>query len=586
MPPNLAQSVGERGRANLRVLKRYDKHAEEILDTFSYVAAYTFTEDTQSWTKRGIEGPMFVFRRSTSPYYAIFIMNRLDPENLWVLLDVVLEVELMEEFVVYRLADGLVQGLWMFEPVDRTRLEESLQTYCALALTKPPPLPIQPTSSTNASARPSTTSKQPQQPKGGQDLLAMLQRAASASPVPSASTESKRTVSSTITRPKRLPNLITDLSQIWILVEAIGGPCTPGSLDKQDFAKRIRSLSQMYLLLRTETGTPKTTLARIYVGDVGKDRSIVEAILSILINVGDIHTKYELRTEEAGALVQGTQLHAGEYILKAQETEQAITPSHMRTQHTLFHKTKSSATSTSGISTPTTPSRSKAGRSTPIKSCGSSSLSAVAPRVDATVNDTESTTIGDALVAAMTAVSITTPDQKANAKRSATFKLELAQRDGVCVLTGEEDSDLLIGAHVVPWSWQENHRIDQLPYYVKSLAWQLPKKLDSIENGLLLRWDLHAKFDKSRWTFFKDEKGWRVVVLAERVPLGIEGKYLEVPTEPIWKKRFVKEEFLRFHFETRPSLHNVNRKRKSAGERDYNGSFGSDEDGEEEEVVC
>ena len=49
---------------------------------------------------------MFLFRRATSPYYAIFIMNRLDPENLMLMLDPEMEVVLLEEFVVYKLADG------------------------------------------------------------------------------------------------------------------------------------------------------------------------------------------------------------------------------------------------------------------------------------------------------------------------------------------------------------------------------------------------------------------------------------------------------------------------------------------------
>lgn len=49
---------------------------------------------------------MFVFRRSKEPYYGIFVMNRLGVENLMVLLNADMEVQLLQEFVIYRNPDG------------------------------------------------------------------------------------------------------------------------------------------------------------------------------------------------------------------------------------------------------------------------------------------------------------------------------------------------------------------------------------------------------------------------------------------------------------------------------------------------
>ncbi|KAJ3018088.1 hypothetical protein HKX48_003164 [Thoreauomyces humboldtii] len=120
---------------NLNVLRRHDPSISQILESSSHVVVYDFDPVTKNWTKKGIEGTMFVFQRSVAPLYGLFVMNRLGLENLMVLLNADMEVQLLQEFVIYRQPDDSVQGLWMYETADRTRIVKTLTTYTELSAT-------------------------------------------------------------------------------------------------------------------------------------------------------------------------------------------------------------------------------------------------------------------------------------------------------------------------------------------------------------------------------------------------------------------------------------------------------------------
>lgn len=64
----------------MNVLKRHDKQAKSIIDTSSHVVVYDF--NGKQWSKRGIEGSLFLYQRNGQPKYAFTIMNRLGIENL------------------------------------------------------------------------------------------------------------------------------------------------------------------------------------------------------------------------------------------------------------------------------------------------------------------------------------------------------------------------------------------------------------------------------------------------------------------------------------------------------------------------
>ena len=79
----------------------------DILETASHVAVYDFTPEG-TWVKKGIEGTLFLFQRDVEPFYGFFVMNRLDPENLTVLLGPDLETQVLGDYLMYKLPNGLL----------------------------------------------------------------------------------------------------------------------------------------------------------------------------------------------------------------------------------------------------------------------------------------------------------------------------------------------------------------------------------------------------------------------------------------------------------------------------------------------
>ena len=59
---------------NLKVLRRHDASIVEIVETASFVVLYNYNGG--EWTKTGVEGPLFLFRRRLPPYNGFFLMNR------------------------------------------------------------------------------------------------------------------------------------------------------------------------------------------------------------------------------------------------------------------------------------------------------------------------------------------------------------------------------------------------------------------------------------------------------------------------------------------------------------------------------
>ncbi|KAI8810918.1 hypothetical protein BJ742DRAFT_675424 [Cladochytrium replicatum] len=121
---------------NLAVLKRHDPTIDSIIDGTSHVVVYDFDTSTQSWTKRGVEGTMFIFSRGVDGVgggkgYGFFILNRLGVDNFKVVLTGDMEFQLMADYVIYRQADDSIVGLWMYEEGDRGRLAKILERFVA-----------------------------------------------------------------------------------------------------------------------------------------------------------------------------------------------------------------------------------------------------------------------------------------------------------------------------------------------------------------------------------------------------------------------------------------------------------------------
>src|SRR5579859_2418073 len=81
-------------RLNLRVLTRHNKAILSLLDKSSYCVIYTFSTASQSWTKAGYEGTLFIYTQRPHTVqtelgermggeYGFCVLNRLNLENFW-----------------------------------------------------------------------------------------------------------------------------------------------------------------------------------------------------------------------------------------------------------------------------------------------------------------------------------------------------------------------------------------------------------------------------------------------------------------------------------------------------------------------
>ncbi|KAG0025086.1 hypothetical protein BGZ81_007420 [Podila clonocystis] len=137
-----------RKAVNLSVLQRHDPHITDIIDSSSYVVVYKFDEASQAWTKKGVEGTMFVFKRSKLPSYGFFIMNRLGIDNLMADLKADMALQLTSDYIIYR-DEKDIHGIWVYEPTDRDRIGEKLLECCKRA-TDDPHTSIKPLSSASS----------------------------------------------------------------------------------------------------------------------------------------------------------------------------------------------------------------------------------------------------------------------------------------------------------------------------------------------------------------------------------------------------------------------------------------------------
>ncbi|KAK8629061.1 hypothetical protein V6N13_077918 [Hibiscus sabdariffa] len=80
--PTLCQQEAE--LLILTVLRRIDPYIEDILFTAAHVASisYEFKVDLSQWSRKDIEGSLFVVKRNTQPRFRFIVMNRWNTEYL------------------------------------------------------------------------------------------------------------------------------------------------------------------------------------------------------------------------------------------------------------------------------------------------------------------------------------------------------------------------------------------------------------------------------------------------------------------------------------------------------------------------
>lgn len=112
--PNLDQQSTK--ILNLTVLQRIDPFVEEILITSAHVTFYQFNVDLNQWSRKDVEGSLFVVKRNTQPRFQFIVMNRRNAENLVENLLGDFEYEVQQPYLLYRNASQEVNGIWFYNP--------------------------------------------------------------------------------------------------------------------------------------------------------------------------------------------------------------------------------------------------------------------------------------------------------------------------------------------------------------------------------------------------------------------------------------------------------------------------------------
>ncbi|XP_051509843.1 mRNA-decapping enzyme 1A-like [Myxocyprinus asiaticus] len=109
---------------SLAALQQYDPYIVKLLDVTGQVALYTFNSNANEWEKTEIEGTLFVYARSASPYHGFTIMNRLSTENLVEPINKDLEFQLQDPFLLYRNGNLGIYSIWFYDKEDCQRIAQ------------------------------------------------------------------------------------------------------------------------------------------------------------------------------------------------------------------------------------------------------------------------------------------------------------------------------------------------------------------------------------------------------------------------------------------------------------------------------
>ncbi|GMN39427.1 hypothetical protein TIFTF001_008666 [Ficus carica] len=110
--PNLDQHSTK--MLNLTVLQRIDPFIEEILITAAHVTFYEFNIESNQWSRKDVEGSLFVVKRNTQPRFQFIVMNRRNTDNLVENLLGDFEYEVQVPYLLYRNAAQEVNGIWFY----------------------------------------------------------------------------------------------------------------------------------------------------------------------------------------------------------------------------------------------------------------------------------------------------------------------------------------------------------------------------------------------------------------------------------------------------------------------------------------
>eukprot|EP00898_Chlorokybus_atmophyticus_P009081 jgi/Chlat1/9174/Chrsp97S08455 len=135
---------------NLQVLQRHDPNIEEILGKAASATLYQLDASLQ-WSKdKNVEGPLFIVKRRTQPYYKLFVMNRRTTENHVADLIKDFTFEVTGNFLFYRNSAQEVFGLWLYNITELEAIAAIITNLMAEGSTQPQHMQMQASSAAPA----------------------------------------------------------------------------------------------------------------------------------------------------------------------------------------------------------------------------------------------------------------------------------------------------------------------------------------------------------------------------------------------------------------------------------------------------
>lgn len=120
--PSLDRSKA--GQINLTVIQRMDPEVEEVIATSGHVALYDFDTVSSQWSRKDVEGSLFLVKRRGSPRFRFVILNKKGDDNYWEDVGSSFSCEKQEPYVMYRNGAAGVVGIWFYETADCQKFAE------------------------------------------------------------------------------------------------------------------------------------------------------------------------------------------------------------------------------------------------------------------------------------------------------------------------------------------------------------------------------------------------------------------------------------------------------------------------------
>ena len=111
--PKLDRKAAE--QINLNVIQRLDAQVEQVIATAGHVALYDFDVGTSEWSRKDVEGTLFLVKRRGSPRFRFVILNKKGADNYWEEVGGGFTCEMQPPYVLYKNSNGEVVGIWFYE---------------------------------------------------------------------------------------------------------------------------------------------------------------------------------------------------------------------------------------------------------------------------------------------------------------------------------------------------------------------------------------------------------------------------------------------------------------------------------------